>query len=251
MIALISDIHGNLEALTAVLEDVKRHDVDAVYFLGDVVGYGPDPEKCIDLVAEHCSVQLVGNHDFAMLTAPVGFNPIAAGAISCLRARMEPGVYSMPWKRRRWEFLGDLRLSRREGHDLFVHASPRDPIREYIVPSDPEYHPEKLADIFERIEHTCYVGHTHFPGVIVEGEEKFHRVEDMDYRYAKGEAKAVVNIGSVGQPRDRDPRSCYVLMSEREVIWRRVEYDIETTIAKIKANDCLDDRSGLRLAEGK
>jgi len=248
--ALISDIHGNLEALTQVMKDIRKQHVSEIYFLGDVVGYGPDPEKCIDIAGRNAKVRLMGNHDFAMLTAPVGFNPIAAGAIACLRARMEPGTYSMPWKRKRWEFLGSLNIAHREKRKLFVHASPRDPIMEYVLPSDPEYNPAKIADVFERVEELCFVGHTHFPGVITP-EPKFQTLQELDYHFTLNGEKAIINIGSVGQPRDKDPRACYALMGDKEVIWRRVEYDYEKTIAKVKKLTCLDPRVGMRLAEGR
>ena len=250
MKALISDIHGNLDALTEVLKDVDSQGADDVCFLGDVVGYGPEPEACIDIVRERCKVQLMGNHDYAMLNAPVGFNKVAAGAIVCLRARMEPGTYSMPWKRRRWNFLEELHLRQTEDGILLVHASPRDPVMEYVLPSDPVYYPEKCASIFERVERFAFCGHTHFPGVMTP-EPRFRTPSELGGKYALGKDKAVINIGSVGQPRDRDPRACYLLLGENEVIWRRVEYDLDKTIEKIKANPCLDDRAGLRLAEGK
>ena len=250
MKALISDIHGNLEALTAVFEDIDAHNVTDVYFLGDVVGYGPDPEKCIDMLEKRCSVHLLGNHDHAMLNAPIGFNPIARGAIECLRARMEPGNYSMPWKRRRWRYLGDLKLRHLDEDILFVHASPRDPVLEYVLPTDPDHNPEKIDAIFARVERLCFVGHTHMPGVFTE-EPCFYKPSEIEYSYTIGPGKAVINIGSVGQPRDRDTRACYVLLDDDNVTWRRVEYDFEKTMKKIDKVECLDNRCGVRLAYGR
>jgi len=249
--ALISDIHGNFDALSAVFEDIDSHGADEVYFLGDVVGYGPEPEKCIDLLESRCSVHLLGNHDFAMLNVPVGFNPIAAGAIVCLRARMEPGVYSMPWKRRRWKFLGELHQRHMIDDILYVHASPRDPVMEYILPYDPVYDPGKCADIFKRVERACFVGHTHIPGVMTT-EPKFIYPADIDFKFRlePGE-KYVFNIGSVGQPRDRDPRASYVLFDGETVEWRRIEYDIDAVAAKVGKIDCIDDLAGERLKLGK
>jgi len=248
--AFISDIHGNADALEAVLRDIDSQKVDEVLFLGDAVGYGPEPERCIDLVEKRCTVRLLGNHDYAMLNAPVGFNPMAAGAIACLRSRMEPGIYSMPWKRHRWRFLGELKLRHMEDDDLFVHASPRDPVAEYILPQDPVYDPNKCADIFGRIEHLAFVGHTHIPGVMTP-EPRFIQPKDIDHRWEVSTGKAVVNLGSVGQPRDRDPRASYVLFDGESVVWRRVEYDIQAVIAKVRKVPCLDERVGTRLLEGK
>lgn len=250
MKALISDIHGNFEALKAVMADIDAHHVEQIYFLGDVVGYGPEPEECIDLIEKRCCVHLMGNHDYAMLNVPVGFNPIAAGAIECLKVRMEPGIYSMPWKRRRWEYLGNLKHRHMEGDSLFVHASPRDPISEYILPSDPCYDLEKLESIFQRVEHVAFVGHTHIPGVMTT-EPTFLTVQDIEHTFTIGKEKVIINIGSVGQPRDMDKRACYVLLDGDQVIWRRLDYDVEKTVESIKKVTCLHERNGERLREGR
>jgi len=213
--ALISDIHGNLEALEAVLEDIESRNVDEIYCLGDIVGYGPDPEACIDLVEHTCALKLMGNHDFALLTAAYGFNPIARSAIDYIRERLKPDIYSLPRKKHRWEFIGKLEERRREGEFLFVHASPRDPISEYLIPGDAEIKP---------VDHT--------------------------WTFEEGK-KFIINIGSVGQPRDRDPRACYLLLEDSDCRWRRVEYDFTKTIQKVEQIDHLDNRCGLRLAEGR
>ena len=250
MIAVMSDIHGNLEALKAVIADIDEMGIEEIYFLGDVVGYGPEPEACIDLIEQRCTVCLMGNHDYAILNAPVGFNPIAAEAIWCLKARMEPGIYSLPWKRHRWNFLGDLRTLFRDEGRLFVHGSPREPIMEYIVPSDPLHNPEKVESIFARIEHLAFCGHTHLPGVITE-KPGFMPPGDIDSRYTFTRDKAIINIGSVGQPRDGDTRACYAVIDDGHVEWRRVAYDIEATISKINDSGCLHPRNGERLREGR
>ncbi len=251
MKALISDIHGNLDALKVVMADIEGHSVDEVCFLGDVVGYGPEPEACIDIVEKAAAVHLLGNHDFAMLNAPIGFNPIAAGAINCQRARMEPGIYSMPWKHRRWQFLGDLKQRHMEDGALYVHASPRDPVMEYVLPTDPQYDPDKCADIFTRVERIAFCGHTHVPGVLIENPAWVPITEFDDFVFELTEGKFVVNIGSVGQPRDRDPRASYVLFDGEKVTWRRLEYDFNATIEKIRKLGCIDERAGTRLAQGK
>lgn len=250
MRALISDIHGNADALEAVMKDIEGHEVDDVLFLGDVVGYGPEPEECIDIVEKSCRVRLSGNHDLAMLTVPIGFNPAAAGAIACQRERMEPGIYSMPWKKHRWRFLGNLILSHFEDETLCVHASPRDPIHEYVLPSDPLYNSDKVAAIFERVERVCFVGHSHIPGVLIP-EPAWIKPEETDYEYRLGDGKTLVNIGSVGQPRDRDARASYVLWDDDRIVFRRVEYDVQSTMDKIRRNPCLDGKNAERLAVGR
>jgi len=219
MIALISDIHGNYEALKEVFKDIDANKADQVYFLGDVVGYGPEPEACIDLLEERCSMFLMGNHDFAMLNTPVQFNPIAEQAIWCLKARMEPGVYSMPRKRQRWKFLSNLKTIHLEEQRLFVHGSPRDPYSEYITPSDPLHKPEKMESVFERVEGLAFCGHTHYPGVIEE-KSLFLTPDDLDQTYQLTEKKAIINVGSVGQPRDGNPEACYLLLQNNHVEWR-------------------------------
>jgi len=251
-IALISDIHGNLDALQAVFRHIDdQGDVEAVHCLGDVVGYGPEPEGCIDLLRERCDATLMGNHDFALINAAVGFNRIAAEAITCIRERMEPGIFSLPRKQERWDWLRDLPERRQLGDDLLVHASPRDNIFEYILPDDPRHDPEKIFAIFEMIDRNVYVGHTHRPGIITE-EPRFYEPADVDMRYAfePGE-KLIINVSSVGQPRDRDPRACYATLTDREVVFHRVEYDVEATVRKVEAIECLDPRCGTRLREGK
>jgi diadenosine tetraphosphatase ApaH/serine/threonine PP2A family protein phosphatase len=250
MKALISDIHGNYEALAAVLKDIEKQRVDDICFLGDVVGYGPDPEKSIDLVEKHCKVRLLGNHDFALLVTPLGFNTIASDSIECHRARLLPGLFSMPHKRHRWRLLRELQERYVEDDILFVHASPRDPVMEYIHPNDALNDPDKIESIFECVDRVTFCGHTHVPGVMTT-EPRWLSVESLDSRYRLPEGKSVVNVGSVGQPRDGDPRACYVLLGEGEVEWRRVEYDIGATAEKIQRISGLHERNAERLWEGK
>ena len=251
MIALISDIHANMEALTAVLADIdSRGGGDMIYCLGDIVGYGPEPEACVDLVRERCCVHLMGNHDNAMLNGAVGFNVMAAGAIDYHRSLMEPAEQATELQLQRWGYVKSLEENREDGEFFFVHASPRDHLNEYILPSDPEYDPDKVAAIFERVAQVCFVGHSHLPGVVTP-EPRFQVPEDLGGQYEFDKSKAVVNIGSVGQPRDADPRACYVEFDENGVCFRRVEYDFEETYRKIREIPELDDRLGERLTVGR
>ena len=120
MKAIISDIHGNLEALEAVLADIRTQNVSEIYCLGDIIGYGPNPRECIDLVIKHCQVTIIGNHDQAALFDPEGFNPGAERAIFWTRAQLESGDPAN--NERRWEFLGELpRMYARTGD----HVRPR------------------------------------------------------------------------------------------------------------------------------
>lgn len=250
--ALVSDIHANLEALTAVLDDIdSQGEVDEIYCLGDLVGYGPDPAAVVDLIRTSCEFTLLGNHDLAMLTMPVRFSAMAASAIRWQRGKLDPAMSSSPGLRERWEFLKKLPEEHIAGDNWFVHASPRDRVSEYILPRDVRERPDKVIDILDRVAVRCFVGHTHIPGVFLAGP-RFIPIRELGYEYefVPGE-KAVLNVSSVGQPRDLDPRACYAILTESGVTWRRVAYDFETTVAKIEAIEGLDDRCGHRLRLGR
>src|SRR4051812_3208012 len=166
MIAIISDIHANLEALTAVLADIDRQGVTAVHCLGDVVGYGPSPRECIDAVMG-LGLVLLGNHDEAAMFDPEGFSDIAARAIFWTRGVLESGGGSSEAREKRWEFLAERpRWVKRDGL-LFVHGSARNPLNEYVFPED-VHNQLKMERIFELVERYCFQGHTHVPGVFVE-----------------------------------------------------------------------------------
>ncbi|MDA0660371.1 MAG: metallophosphoesterase family protein [Planctomycetota bacterium] len=246
--ALISDIHGNLEALRAVLDDVREQGIREIYCLGDIIGYGPNPRECLDTVTEFDAC-ILGNHDQAALFDPDGFNPVALRAIYWTREQLESGPGSPAAMSRRWDFLGELPSSKNEGEFLFVHGSPREPTNEYVFPED-VYNQTKMRSLFGRIELFCFQGHTHVPGVFTESGE-FISPEECGYCYSLSDTKAMVNVGSVGQPRDSDPRACYTILEERQVRFRRVEYPFEETIAKIYAQPSLDNMLGDRLREGR
>jgi len=234
-VALISDIHANLEALEAVLADIAKQGVSEILCLGDVVGYGYDARACIDLVQERCSLCLCGNHDWAVLHTATGFNQMARRAIELTRKRLSPGRWPSPERRRRWKFLEGLVERHERGEWLLVHGSPRDPVSEYIFPEDVELAPDKMTEIFEAVQRACFVGHTHLPGVFTE-EGLFIPAAELGGGYGLKGPKAVVNVGSVGQPRDGDPRACYVVATEDQVQYRRVEYDVQKTMEKIRAS---------------
>lgn len=132
--ALISDIHGNLEALEAVMADINEVGVDEIYCLGDIIGYGPNPCECLDLVMRQCKSTILGNHDQAALFDPDGFNPMALQAIYWTRDQLDNGPGSAAQVNQRWDFLGELPRLLDEGEFKFVHGSPRDPTNEYVFP---------------------------------------------------------------------------------------------------------------------
>jgi len=246
--ALISDIHSNLESLEAVLADIREQGITQIYCLGDIVGYGPNPCQCIDRIMK-CEVCLLGNHDQGALFDPEGFNTGAERAIFWTREQLENPKGDPSESARRWDFLGELPRNRKENGLLFVHGSARNPLNEYVFPED-IYNQRKMEKIFSLIERTCFQGHTHVPGVFTESL-RFHSPEEISNEYKLGDEKVMINVGSVGQPRDGDWRPCYVVMEDNVVRFRRIEYDKDTTIQKIYDIPDLDNFLGDRLRDGR
>jgi predicted phosphodiesterase len=258
MFAVISDIHSNLEALTAVLADIKKRGIKTIYCLGDVIGYGPNPKECLDLVIEKTKWCVMGNHDYATLYEPTNFNYGAEQASFWTREVLET-ERQMLSRYKWWRFLGKLPMRRTLKAKLgtntaiidFLHASPRKPINEYIFPDDVYTNPVKVRVLFEQVKHICFIGHTHLPGVFLD-EPDFYLPDELDDVYPiVDDEKAIINIGSVGQPRDKDNRASYVYVDGNEVNFVRLQYDFETTAKKIMATKQLDNFQAERLKEGK
>ena len=136
--AIISDIHANVHAFKAVLAEIQEKDVDRIICLGDVIGYGPDPIECLDLVQEHCALTLLGNHDFACRTEPVNFNFMARDAALWTRDRLDQAFPDGAARERRLTFLDSLPVRRLLDEDkryLCVHGSSRHPTNEYVFPT--------------------------------------------------------------------------------------------------------------------
>lgn len=244
--AILSDIHGNLAALEAVLADIEGQQVDEIICLGDIVGYGPDPCACLDR-AMTFSFSILGNHDNSALFDPEGFNAAAEQAIFWTRRQLECGD-SQADSLRRLEFLTQMPRTKLEGQILFVHGSPRGPTNEYVFPED-TYNRRKMEKLFSLVPGTCFQGHTHVPGIFT-SDLRFIRPGELGDHYSLTNDKVMINVGSVGQPRDNDPRSCYVITDGNTVRFRRVEYDIEATVRKIEAISDLDNFLGYRLRDG-
>lgn len=232
-IAVISDVHGNLEALEAVLARISALEVEVIYCLGDVVGYGPDPEACVRITGDRCRMRLMGNHEYALLHEEFGrnFNSLARTAIDWTRARFHDACLL--------EGIKELRSHHQEGDRLFVHGSPRDSLNDYLFESDQDGY-SNFARVLESLDQyfrsfrLCFVGHNHHPFLAT--REGFLHPHDgmMEFQLPEDE-KLYVSVGSVGQPRDRDPRACFATFDGSRVIFHRVAYDIATTAAKIKA----------------
>jgi diadenosine tetraphosphatase ApaH/serine/threonine PP2A family protein phosphatase len=249
--AIISDIHGNLEALLAVLDEIDRVGFSVVYNLGDMTGYGPNPLECID-VSMHRDVVLKGNFDQAVLVPPDAFGVIAERTILWTRRLLDSTADNAERSRRCMEFLGKLDPCYRDGEVLYVHGSPRNPLHEYVFPED-IYNSAKMTRIGSTFEHLCFCGHTHKPGIFVEnspGQWQFLSPRDCGNIFQLDGRKVLCNVGSVGQPRDGDWRAGFVMFDGSAIAFHRVEYDIETTIKKIYAQPELDSFCGDRLREG-
>jgi predicted phosphodiesterase len=249
-IAVLSDVHANLEALTAVMADVRQRGIERAFFLGDLVGYGPNPREVLDYIwkFEFC---LMGNHDRAVLTGPPRhFNPIARRATSWTRQQIHPAELPMRFLRKKeyelrkryWEFLLSRKPFHRAGEMYFAHDNPTTPGNDQYVRKveDAELafrqHPEVRA---------FFIGHSHVPRIFRPG--RMERPETgKKYPF---DGKVLVNVGSVGQPRDKDPRSCYVVLDDG-FRFVRVEYDVKTTQEKIRRSP-LDDSLAERLAKGQ
>lgn len=260
MRAIISDIHANLEALEVVLKHIKDQGITQIQCLGDVVGYGPNPIECADIARTTVEWCLLGNHDEAVVdevVGGIGFNPLARAVIDWHRKELKPGWLSNRQKKDRWDWLRGLPRMKKDGEFMYVHGSPRDPTMEYVLRSDCEDLmggvPDKIRECFEKMEQSwiCFNGHTHDPGVITEdGKFRTPAELEMAYTFEKGK-KALINVGSIGQPRDGDPRSCYVTIDGDNLKYHRVEYDWKKTAEKIRGISSIDPRMGDRLGLGR
>jgi diadenosine tetraphosphatase ApaH/serine/threonine PP2A family protein phosphatase len=254
--AIISDIHGNLDALEAVLQEIQRRGITETYCLGDTVGYGPNPRECLDIVMTLAAC-ILGNHDQGALFDPEGFSSSAERAIFWTRSQLQgpidpshpddPALHELQQKR--WHFLCGLPRCLREDPFLFVHGSPRNPLAEYVFPED-VYNRKKMERLFPMIPQYCFQGHTHVPGIFTERGE-FLRPADVQGGYRLDGVRAMINVGSVGQPRDGDPRACFVTLEDGLIRYHRVEYPVEETIAKMALIPELDPFLGQRLRKGQ
>ncbi len=254
MFVVFSDVHANREALSAVLEAATKLGPEKLICLGDIVGYGPDPEWCIDAVQGACQVVLCGNHDFAVLYGSNEFTEAADAAVRYHRGLLMPRLSSpqtTPEQQRRWDFLKGLAHRHVEDDMLFVHGSPRNPMTEYIREMDVKLGmKKKLAENFQQVRWLAFVGHTHRPGVLTESLQFLKLQPESEFYRAEAGEKAIINVGSVGQPRDGDPRACFATVDGREVRLHRVAYDVEATTRKIERSGVIPPEFADRLRTG-
>lgn len=238
-IGIVSDIHSNLAAFEAVLSHMGP--VDMLWCLGDVVGYGPDPNECVELLRRHDHICVLGNHDAAVIGKldTSDFNPAAATAANWTAGQLSE---------RSRDYLLALPETVTEGQITIVHGSPREPIWEYIV------NDARAAANFSHFKTTgCLVGHTHIPALYVESRpgHALGTVPADSNDFSVGPTKFIANPGSVGQPRDNDSRAAYAIYDSNTNLleWRRVEYPIEVTQQRMRQFG-LPDRLIQRLSFG-
>jgi len=236
--AIISDIHGNVDALEAVLADIKVSGAKRIVCLGDVVGYGPRPNECVALVEANCVEKILGNHDQAAMSTlvPSGWNPVAQS--------------SMKWTQRVLNAASRAAISKFKTHAmlddvLLVHGSPQDPTHEYVLAH--KWYGQKAYLLPAIPKQVCVCGHSHFPGIF---EDAGCGPASYGQNKLPKQAKVILNVGSVGQPRDHDPRACYLLLDDKTYTWRRVTYDIGEVVKKIN-HEGIDPFLGERLKVGR
>ena len=228
LVAVITDIHANLPALEAVLGKIDSRKVDQIWCLGDVVGYGADPDRCADLARERCDVCLVGNHDLAVLGGLdiASFSEAAADAVEWTREHISEATL---------EFLGELEPEARpEGVGLF-HASPRDPIWEYVLSIE-----QAQANLELQPDPISLIGHSHVSLFFARPENggaadiRGGQAGDGD-SLEVGDGRWLLNPGSVGQPRDGDPRAAWLELDTESwtARYHRVPYDVDRAAASI------------------
>ncbi|MBI4187561.1 MAG: metallophosphoesterase family protein [Chloroflexi bacterium] len=220
--AIVADIHANLDAFTAVLEDIERRGgADEVWCLGDIVGYGPDPHQCIELLCRCNHVCVAGNHDLAATgKLDLGnFNPDAAAACRWTMKRLSAEDV---------RYLDSLPQSIEKDDFTLVHGSPREPIWEYLFSVSSAS--ENFACFRSKF---CLVGHTHQPITFRQNDDGSTSFSPFspDIGLALGKNRLIINPGSVGQPRDGDPRASYAIYDSeaKSVRIHRISYDIEVT----------------------
>lgn len=222
--AILSDIHGNSGALEAVMKDIEGKQVDSLISLGDVVGYGCDPSRCLEIVAKNCGIRMMGNHEYLIL-----------GRLSSEHYNKAARV-SAEWTmdmltERELTIISQFQIEYDRDGIYFTHGSPKNPEQwNYILT------PEEALVAFENFTQSiCFCGHTHVPMIFAETEGSLPRCQAGHDFLPSEDTRYIINVGSVGQPRDKDPRACYVTFDteELDVEYHRVEYDIQATQRKM------------------
>ncbi|MEZ6016647.1 MAG: metallophosphoesterase family protein [Planctomycetota bacterium] len=266
--AILSDLHGNRPALQVALADTRARGVRRYVCLGDMVGYGAEPRFCLDAMMPRCGapasdadalpeapplepgICLKGNHEEALLYSADDFNPKARAAIEWTRDEINRDLER---SEAYWDFMGNLSASAEDDLAMYAHGSPREPVREYVLPRDVRDTSKMRALFAHQTRPVCFIGHSHVPAVYFEdgsyflpkGSEGPFELADLEQN------RAIVNVGSVGQPRDGDPRLSYVLFDGKHLSFVRLEYDVEVAAAAIRAVPELPAYLAERLVVGR
>lgn len=243
-LGIISDIHSNYEALTTVLAWLERKKVDQIICLGDVIGYGPDPNPCCQLLREHCAVTLMGNHDAAVI------------GVMDTDYYYDAAREALYWTRRQlsdenFQWLYGLPFTHVRENAAFFHAAPAKPSSwAYVVRTKDAL--RHNGEVYDRLRSWNFVGHSHLTKQYAINGKRARDVSDKPLAGHKADRKYIINVGSVGQPRDRDPRLCFgVFDTEKEQFQHvRLEYDIDSVAQKI-INAGLDEKFARRLFVGQ
>jgi predicted phosphodiesterase len=226
-IALLSDVHGNRPAFEAVLDEVDSEGAEEIWCLGDLVGYGAEPDDCVALARERCNLSLAGNHDL-VVTGGIPITDFSSSAAAAARWTQEAITEET------MAYLKGLEPSDPAREPALYHASPRDPVWEYVLST---WQADECIDLMDA--RVAAIGHSHVA-------LWFHREEDGKVSGAPAEADLerdlsadewLVNPGAVGQPRDGDPRAAWLLLDTEtwKATWRRVEYPIDEAATAIEA----------------
>jgi predicted phosphodiesterase len=226
--AILSDAHGNWEALQSVLQDIEYEGADKIVFLGDLVGYGPDPNIVVEELTAKADINLAGNHDWAAVGRIdiTYFNPYAKIAILMTRKLLTVSNLKK---------LTKLKLIAKDTEErlLFVHSTPREPEKWHYI-STLEDAEENFSALTERV---CFIGHSHYPLFIEKNGEGTPAVKPVHLIKIEQGCQYIINVGSIGQPRDGDPRACYAIYdsSSKTVQLKKIFYDVVKVQEKMQA----------------
>lgn len=226
--AILSDAHGNWEALQRMLQDLEHEGVEKIVFLGDMVGYGPDPNTVVEKLTAYADISLAGNHDWGALgwTDITYFNPYAKIALLWTRKVLTDSNLKK---------LATLKLTAKDKEEglLFVHSTPREPEKWHYI-----FSLEEAEDNFYTFtEKACFIGHSHYPLFIEKKENSKLAVKPGPLLKLEQGCQYIINVGSIGQPRDGDPRACYAVYDSGlgTIQLKRVPYDVVKTQEKMEA----------------
>lgn len=222
--AIISDVHANLAAFEAVLKAIEKDKPDKILMLGDVVGYGPDPDACVSLAKENVDFSILGNHDAAVsgLMDYSAFNMLAKKAVEWTNDHISEESKS---------YLSERPLVFEDECFIGVHGTPDAPSKWYYILSKSD-----ALDAFDRFEkEICFIGHSHVPAIFEQDQQGKIDFVGASRMLLSPESRYIVNVGSVGQPRDKDPRAAYTIWDteSRDFQQHRVEYDVIKTQKKM------------------